>query len=198
MPDRAWQLIREQLKIMQGFVIGIAGTSGSGKTTLITAMLPWLRSHGLSVNVVKHSHHPLELEPPTKDSARFRAAGANEVMVASPYRYAIVRELHGEKEATLQEQLARLSPADLTLVEGFRSDAIPRIEVYRPAHGREPYYPRDPSIIALATDAPTDSTLPSLPLNDPVAVVLFILALRASRGFSRESHHAARHAAVAA
>ncbi|TPQ41699.1 molybdopterin-guanine dinucleotide biosynthesis protein B [Cupriavidus pinatubonensis] len=182
---------------MQGFVIGIAGTSGSGKTTLITAMLPWFRSHGLSVNVVKHSHHPLELEPPTKDSARFRAAGANEVMVASPYRYAIVRELHGEKEPTLHEQLARLSPADLTLVEGFRSDAIPRIEVYRPAHGREPYYPRDPSILALVTDAPTDSRLPCLPLNDPTAVVLFILALRASRRFGREARPAPQLAAVA-
>jgi molybdopterin-guanine dinucleotide biosynthesis protein B len=183
---------------MQGFVIGIAGSSGSGKTTLITAMLPWFRSHGLSVNVVKHSHHPLELEPPTKDSARFRAAGANEVMVASPYRYAIVRELHGEQEPTLAEQLARLKPADLTLVEGFRGDAIPRIEVFRPAHGREPYYPRDPSIIALATDAPTDATLPCLPLNDPTAVVLYILALRASRGVRREPRQAAQFASVAA
>jgi len=183
---------------MQGFVIGIAGTSGSGKTTLITAMLPWFRSHGLTVNVVKHSHHPLELEPPTKDSARFRAAGANEVMVASPYRYAIVRELRHEAEPTLAEQLARLSPADLTLVEGFRGDAIPRIEVYRPAHGREPYYPRDPSIIALATDAPADSTLPCLPLNDPAAVVLFILALRASRNCKRSRHQAQQLASLAA
>lgn len=183
---------------MQGFVIGIAGTSGSGKTTLITAMLPWFRSHGLTVNVIKHSHHPLELEPPTKDSARFRAAGANEVMVASPYRYAIVRELRNEPEPTLAEQIARLAPADLTLVEGFRSGTIPRIEVYRPAHGREPYYLQDPSIIALATDSPTDAKLPCLPLNDPAAVVLFILALRASHGCKRAQRQDPRLASVAA
>ncbi|AAP86024.1 molybdopterin-guanine dinucleotide biosynthesis protein B (plasmid) [Cupriavidus necator H16] len=179
---------------MQEFVVGITGTSGSGKTTLITAMLPWFRERGLRVNVVKHSHHPLELEPPAKDSARFRAAGASEVMVASPYRFAIVHELRGDAEPTLAEQLARLAPAELTLVEGFRSDAIPRIEVYRPVHGREPYYPCDPSIVALATDRNTDAALPCLPLNHPPEVAQFILALRERHTGKRMLHPAAhRH-----
>ncbi|WP_051320333.1 molybdopterin-guanine dinucleotide biosynthesis protein B [Cupriavidus sp. amp6] len=163
---------------MNPYIFGITGTSGSGKTTLITALLPWFRAHGLTVNVIKHSHHPLELEPPGKDSARFRAAGATEVMVASPYRYAIVRELGGEAEPTLAEQVARLRPADLTLVEGFRREDIPRIEVYRPAHGRAPYYPCDPSIVAVATDARLDTLLPCLPLDDAAQVGRFILAMR--------------------
>jgi len=162
---------------MHPFILGIAGTSGSGKTTLITALLPWFRAQGLTVNVVKHSHHPLELEPPGKDSARFRAAGAAEVMVASPYRYAIVRELAGEAEPTLAEQVARLRPADITLVEGFRREDIPRIEVFRPAHGRAPYYPCDPLIVAVATDAQLDTLLPCLPLDDVARVGQFILAI---------------------
>ncbi|NUT14174.1 MAG: molybdopterin-guanine dinucleotide biosynthesis protein B [Cupriavidus sp.] len=163
---------------MHPFILGITGTSGSGKTTLITALLPWFRAQGLTVNVVKHSHHPLELEPPGKDSARFRAAGAAEVMVASPYRYAIVRELADEAEPTLAEQVARLRPADITLVEGFRREAIPRIEVYRPAHGRAPCYPGDPSIIALATDTRMDTVLPCMALDDIAQVGGFILAVR--------------------
>ncbi|SOY67984.1 molybdopterin-guanine dinucleotide biosynthesis protein B [Cupriavidus taiwanensis] len=163
---------------MNPFIFGIAGTSGSGKTTLITALLPWFRAQGLRVNVIKHSHHPLELEPPGKDSARFRAAGAAEVMVASPYRYAIVRELAGEDEPTLAEQVARLRPADITLVEGFRQEDIARLEVYRPAHGRAPYYPCDPSIVAVATDARLDTLLPCLPLDDIAQVGRFILAMR--------------------
>ncbi|WP_454733541.1 MULTISPECIES: molybdopterin-guanine dinucleotide biosynthesis protein B [Cupriavidus] len=162
---------------MQPAIIGIAGTSGSGKTTLITAMLAWFRLHGLTVNVIKHSHHPLELEPPGKDSARFRQAGAGEVLVASPFRFAIVHELDGAPEPTLREQVARLAPADLTLVEGFRSEDIPRLEVYRPAHGRAPYYPGDPSIVAVASDAPLDAGLPCLPLGQPAQVARFILGL---------------------
>src|SRR5690554_7816348 len=93
-------------------IFGIAGRSGSGKTTLIEAMLPLLQAMGLRVNVIKHSHHDLQLEPPHKDSARFRQAGAQEVMVASPYRYAIVHELRGRPEPPLAEQIARLSPAE--------------------------------------------------------------------------------------
>jgi energy-coupling factor transporter ATP-binding protein EcfA2 len=85
-------------------VFGIAGRSGSGKTTLIEAMLPLLGARGLKVSVIKHSHHDFEMEPPGKDSARFRQAGAQEVMVASPFRYAIVRELRGAPEPSLAEQ----------------------------------------------------------------------------------------------
>ncbi|KJK20606.1 molybdopterin-guanine dinucleotide biosynthesis protein B [Burkholderiaceae bacterium 16] len=162
---------------MQPAIIGIAGTSGSGKTTLITAMLAWFRQQGLTVNVIKHSHHPLELEPPGKDSARFRQAGAGEVLVASPFRFAILHDLNGAPEPTLREQVARLAPAELTLVEGFRSEAIPRIEVYRPAHGRAPYYPRDASIVAVASDVPLDIGMPCLPLDQAAQVARFIIGL---------------------
>lgn len=155
-------------------VFGIAGRSGSGKTTLIEAMLPLLAARGLRVNVIKHSHHDFQMEPPGKDSARFRLAGAQEVMVASPYRYAIVHELRNAPEPSLAQQLARLSAADLVLVEGFKQAAIPRIEVYRPALGKPPLHAEDVSFLAVATDAPLDSGLPCLPLNDPARVADFL------------------------
>lgn len=155
-------------------VFGIAGRSGSGKTTLIEAMLPLLGARGLRVNVIKHSHHDFQMEPPGKDSARFRTAGAQEVMIASPYRYAIVHELRDTPEPTLEAQLARLSPADLVLVEGFKQAAIPRIEVYRPALGKPPLHTEDPSFLAVVTDAPLEIALPCLSLNDPAQVADFL------------------------
>lgn len=156
-------------------VFGLAGRSGSGKTTLIEAMLPLLAAAGLKVSVIKHSHHDFEMEPPGKDSARFRQAGAQEVMVASPFRYAIVHELRGAPEPSLQEQVARLAPVDLVLVEGFKHADIPRIEVYRPALGKPPLHADDARFLAVATDAPLDTRLPCLPLNEPAAVAEFIL-----------------------
>lgn len=155
-------------------VFGIAGRSGSGKTTLIEAMLPLLAARGLRVNVIKHSHHDFPMEPPGKDSARFRLAGAQEVMVASPYRYAIVHELRDGPEPSLADQLARLSPADLVLVEGFKQAEIPRIEVYRPALGKPPLHAEDERFLAIATDAPLDTRLPCLPLNDAARVADFL------------------------
>lgn len=156
-------------------IFGIAGRSGSGKTTLIEAMLPLLQARGLTVNVIKHSHHDLTLEPPGKDSARFRQAGAQEVMVASPYRYAIVHELRDAPEPTLAEQVARLSPADLTLVEGFKNEAIPRLEVFRPEAGTAPLHAEPNSgFVAVATTAELATSLPCLPLDDPGTVADFI------------------------
>ncbi|CAB3741991.1 Molybdopterin-guanine dinucleotide biosynthesis adapter protein [Achromobacter deleyi] len=155
-------------------VFGIAGRSGSGKTTLIEAMLPLLGAAGLAVSVIKHSHHDFQMEPPGKDSARFRLAGAREVMVASPFRYAIVHELRDAPEPSLAEQVARLAPADLVLVEGFKAADIPRIEVYRPALGKPPLHGDDPGFLAVVTDAELDTALPCLPLNDPAAVAAFI------------------------
>lgn len=155
-------------------VFGIAGRSGSGKTTLIEAMLPLLGARGLRVNVIKHSHHDFQMEPPGKDSARFRSAGAQEVMIASPFRYAIVHELRDAPEPTLEAQLARLSPADLVIVEGFKQAAIPRIEVYRPALGKPPLHAQDPTFLAVVTDEPLDIDLPRLPLNEPARVADFL------------------------
>jgi len=128
----------------------IAGRSGQGKTTLIEALLAHFCTQGLTVNVVKHSHHALTLEPPHKDSARFRAAGARDMLVASPFRYAIVHELHGEAEPSLEVLLARLASADLTLIEGYTGAHLSRLEVVRDTH--EPFYPDDRRIVALASD----------------------------------------------
>ena len=160
-------------------VFGFAGRSGSGKTTLIEAMLPLLRARGLTVNVIKHSHHDIALEPPGKDSARFRAAGAQEVMIASPYRFAIVHELNNQPEPDLREQLARLAPADLTLVEGFKHDDIPRLEVYRAATQLAPLF-AEPGFdcVAVASDSakPTQAAagLTWLPLNEPATIAAFV------------------------
>ncbi|WP_061137059.1 molybdopterin-guanine dinucleotide biosynthesis protein B [Caballeronia fortuita] len=159
-------------------LFGITGRSGQGKTTLIETLLPWLRARGITANVIKHSHHSIELEPPGKDSARFRRAGAGEVLIASPFRYAIVRELNGDAEPPLAELAARLSDADLVIVEGFAREAMPRLEVVRPSAGRDPLYKTDVQIIAIATDdaAAIDSSLPTFDLNDIDSIGAFICA----------------------
>ncbi|TJZ66381.1 molybdopterin-guanine dinucleotide biosynthesis protein B [Chitiniphilus eburneus] len=156
-------------------VLGIVGRSGSGKTTLIEAMLPLFAANGLRVNVIKHSHHKLTLEPPGKDSARFRAAGAQEVLVASPHGFALYRDLHDQPEPDLAAQLARLAPADLVLVEGFKHDPIARLEVHRPTAGMAPLYPELTGLLAVVSDQPVACGLPLLDLNQPAAVAAFIL-----------------------
>ena len=142
-----------------GPVLAVVGWSGSGKTTLLEFLVGALAQRGLRVNIVKHSHHDIVLEPPQKDSARLRMAGAAEVMIASPYRYAIMRELRGAEEPSLREQLARLGPADLTLVEGYKWEALPKLEVYRPGLGKPPLHADDPLVVAVASDAPAPDAL---------------------------------------
>lgn len=161
-------------------VFGLAGRSGSGKTTLLEALLPVFIARGLRVNVIKHSHHDITLEPPGKDSARFRAAGAQEVMVSSPYRFAIMHELRDQPQPSLAEQLSRLAPADLTLVEGFKHDAIARLEVFRPALGQTPLFEQaDFACLAVASDVSKPESAPAalwwLPLNEPQVIADFIL-----------------------
>jgi molybdopterin-guanine dinucleotide biosynthesis protein B len=154
-------------------ILGIIGWSGSGKTTLLTAVLPILQSCGMTVNVVKHSHHDVMLEPESKDSARFRAAGAQEVMLVSPYRYAIMHETPAQ-EPPLESLLARLAPADLTLIEGYKDSHYPKIEVYRPAVGKPPKYVDDAGVIAVATDSVLETDLPLLDLNAPEAIANWV------------------------
>lgn len=162
----------------RGPVMGVVGWSGSGKTTLLEYVVGRLAASGLRVNVVKHSHHDVLLEPPHKDSARMRAAGAAEVMIASPYRVAIMRELRGAAEPSLADHLARLAPADLTLVEGYKWEALPKLEVYRPEVGKPPLFPGDPHVVAVASSmARPDGLAPHvawLDLLDPDAVLTWI------------------------
>ena len=148
-------------------LVGLSGWSGSGKTTLLEKILPLLSLLGLRVNVIKSSHHDVELEPPGKDSARIRSAGAAEVMMASPYRYMLAHELRGEREPTLKELVSRMKPADLVLVEGFRDEPIPRIEVFRPSLGKKPMYPDNEHIEVVASDIqkPDDLIRPVLWLD---------------------------------
>ena len=141
--------------------LGVVGWSGSGKTTLLEHLVGALAGAGLRVNVIKHSHHDVLLEPPHKDSARLRLAGAAEVMLASPFRVAVMRELRGAAEPSLQEHLARLAPADLTFVEGYKWEAIAKLEVYRPALGKPALYPDDENIVAVASDAPRPPDAPA-------------------------------------
>ena len=158
--------------------LGVVGWSGSGKTTLLEFLVGRLAARGLRVNVIKHSHHDVLLEPPHKDSARLRMAGAAEVMLASPYRVAIMRELRGAEEPSLAEHIARLAPADLTLVEGYKWEPIPKLEVFRPSLGKPALYPDDAHVVAVASDAPRPDGLREstawLDLNAPDAVLSWL------------------------
>jgi molybdopterin-guanine dinucleotide biosynthesis protein B len=155
--------------------LGVVGWSGSGKTTLLEYLVGRLAAGGLRINVIKHSHHDVLLEPPHKDSARLRMAGAAEVMLASPFRVAIMRELRGASEPSLADHLARLAPADLTLVEGYKWEPIAKLEVYRPSLAKPALYPDDRNIVAVASDAPrpdgVDTSLAWLDLNQPAQVL---------------------------
>ncbi len=137
-------------------ILGLVGWSGAGKTTLLTAMLPWLVARGLSVSTVKHAHHGFDIDRPGKDSHRHRAAGAREVMVASDSRWALLHETRGEPDG-LADLLARLSPVDLVLVEGFKAQCRVKIEVFRPSLGKPALWPDDPDIVAVASDAPLEA-----------------------------------------
>jgi molybdopterin-guanine dinucleotide biosynthesis protein B len=158
-------------------LIGLAGWSGSGKTTLVERLIPVLTGRGLKVSTIKHAHHAFDIDRPGKDSWVHRQAGATEVLVASANRFALIHELRGAPEPSLDELLARLAPADIVIVEGFRHGAHPKIEIFRPELGKPPLYPDDPMIFAVASPKPIAGlTKPYLPLDDPAAIADFILA----------------------
>lgn len=160
-------------------VLGFAAFSGTGKTSLLTRLIPILKSQGLRVGVIKHSHHDFEIDQPGKDSFRLRAAGAAPVMLVSPYRRAVLTEFSPPREIRLQEQLDAFpyEALDLILVEGFRDEAFAKIELHRPILGKPLLYPNDAGIIAIASDQPltTPEHLPCLDLNAPDTIAQFIL-----------------------
>ena len=151
-------------------VIGIAGWSGAGKTTLISRVIPHLRQQALRVSVIKHAHHEFDVDVPGKDSWVHRQSGAEEVLVSSARRWALMHELRGAAEPGLPELLRKMSPVDLVVIEGFKSEPHPRIEVYRKASGKPPLFPDDPVIAAIATDVAIRTTLPVADLDDIPAV----------------------------
>jgi molybdopterin-guanine dinucleotide biosynthesis protein B len=158
-------------------VFGLAGWSGSGKTTLLTRLLPELIARGLTVSTVKHAHHDFEIDQPGKDSWRHRKEGATEVMVASALRWALMHEHRGAREPGLDDLLKHMTPVDLVLVEGFKSEEFPKLEVYR-AHVAKPLLCREQtSIVALASDRKVPGVdLPQFLLDDIAGIAQFIIA----------------------
>jgi len=157
-------------------IIGLAGWSGSGKTTLITKLLPRLIARGHRVSTVKHAHHGFDLDQPGKDSFFHRAAGATEVVISSAKRYAVLHELREEPEWNLADLLGKMSAVDLVLIEGFKRDVFPKLEIYRAANGKPLLHPNDPQIVAVASDDPLPQALvPVFDLNDIEAIADLVL-----------------------
>ena len=160
-------------------VLGFAAFSGTGKTTLLTQIIPILKHHGLRIGLIKHSHHNFQIDQPGKDSFRLREAGASPVMLVSTHRRAIITEITPQQEPRLDDQLKLFdqSQLDLMLVEGFKAERFPKIELHRPSMNKPLLYPNDPDIFAIATDAvlETPDTLIRLDINQPDLIAAFIL-----------------------
>lgn len=161
---------------------GVVGWSGSGKTVLVEAMLPTLIARGLRVSTIKHTHHGVDLDQPGKDTFRHRSAGATEVVLVSPSRWTLIHELRGDAEPTPDHLMARMAPVDLVIVEGFKSLPHAKLEVHRPSLGRPLLAASDPTIVAVAADAPVvaERSVPILDLNDPAAVAAFVAEYHAA------------------
>lgn len=156
-------------------IFGFAGYSGSGKTTLIERVIPLIIARALTVSLIKHAHHTFEIDTPGKDSFRHRKAGCTEVLVTSSRRWVLMRELQGAAEPSLSQHVQRMSPCDLLLVEGFKREAIPKLEVYRAEVGEPLIHPHDQNVVAIASDKRVETALPQLDLNAPAEIAEFIL-----------------------
>ncbi|OOG23853.1 molybdopterin-guanine dinucleotide biosynthesis protein B [Thioalkalivibrio denitrificans] len=172
-------------------ILGFAAWSGTGKTTLLTQLIPMLRAHGLRIAMVKHAHHDFDVDKPGKDSYELRKSGASQMLIASSRRMALMTEFEPPGEPRLADLLRQLVPerADLVLVEGFKGERFPKIELHRPGLGKPLMFPDDPDIIAVASDAPLpvpcDRSL--LDLNDAEAICAFVLQWQ--RESARDDNH---------
>ena len=165
---------------MKQKLLGFAGWSGSGKTTLLVHLIPALKKRGLRLSTIKHAHHAFDLDQPGKDSWKHRQAGATEVLISSQKRWAVLHELGEAPEPELRDLLPKMAPVDLILVEGFKRDNHPKIEIFRPTVSKPLLYRGDPNIIAVATENQncpelTDCPLPLLNLDDSEALADFII-----------------------
>lgn len=161
-------------------VFGLVGWSGSGKTTLMVRLLPVLVTRGYRVSTMKHAHHDFDVDQPGKDSYEHRHAGATEVLVTSARRWALMHELRDEPELEPAALIARMTPVDLLLVEGFKAQPHDKLEIWRRGNGDKPLLAAsDPSIVALASDGSLDPAavpdLPILDVDDVPAVADFII-----------------------
>lgn len=159
------------------YVLGVAGYSGSGKTTLLEKIIPLLCAAGVDVAVIKHTHHDVDWDQPGKDSWRHRQAGARQVLLAGAQRRLLVETLPQGNDAPLAEHVAALRPCDLVLAEGFKHEAIAKLEVYDPALGRAPLCQHDAQVLAVVSDAVVQTSLPCFRRDNAAGIVRFILTL---------------------
>ena len=158
-------------------IFGLAGWSGSGKTSLMVRLLPELVGRGLSVSTMKHAHHAFDVDTPGKDSYEHRQAGATEVLVTSANRWALMHELRGAPEAQMEDLVARMSPVDLLLIEGFKHHAHDKLEIFRREVGKPLLCVSDPRVVAVASDgAVPEARVPVIDLDDTRAIADFIAA----------------------
>ena len=157
-------------------VFGVVGWKNAGKTGLMERLVTEITSRGFTVSTVKHAHHTFDVDHEGKDSHRHRVAGAQEVLLASRNRFALMHELRDEDEPTLAELLTKLAPVDLVLIEGYKRDAHPKIEAFRAETNNPLIATDDPTIRAVASDTPMDLDRPVFDLNDTTCVADFILA----------------------
>ena len=173
-------------------VLGIAAYSGTGKTTLLVKLIPLLAARGIRIGMIKHAHHNFDIDQKGKDSYELRKAGASQMLIGSASRWALIVETDPSSENTLQDLIQYLDHdnLDLVLVEGFKPENIPKIELIRPELGKPLYYPEDGSVIAVATDAelPATTTLPVLDLNNPEQIAEFILDYLDNKTQKRAGH----------
>jgi molybdopterin-guanine dinucleotide biosynthesis protein B len=157
-------------------LIGLSGWSGAGKTTLLARLIPHLIAEGLRVSTMKHAHSNFDVDIPGKDSFVHRQAGATEVLISSGRRWALMHELRGAEEPPFVELLAKMSRVDLLIVEGFKANPHPKIEVHRTANGKPVMFPNDASIVGVAADIPLDTALPFAHLDDIAAIARMMRA----------------------
>lgn len=158
-------------------ILGLAGWSGSGKTSLLVKLIPELVRRGHSVSTLKHAHHNFDVDRPGKDSYEHRIAGASEVLISSANCFALMHELRGAPEPTVGELVARLSPVDLVLIEGYKAHAHDKLEVHRPALGKPLLAAEDRYVVAVASDAPIPGLkVPLIDLNNVSAIADFVVA----------------------
>lgn len=157
-------------------VWGVTGWKNSGKTHLMERLVAEITGRGFTVSTIKHAHHEADIDHPGRDSFRHREAGAREVIVASPARWALMHELRGAGEPPLEELLARLSPVDLVLVEGYKRAPHPKIEAHRTETGRALLAPENATVRAIASNGRPTAALPVFDLDDTAAIADYILA----------------------
>ncbi len=172
-------MTKTTVKIAEKPLVGFAAYSGTGKTTLLKNIIPQFKTRGFRVGVIKHAHHAFEVDEQGKDSYELRKSGADQMLIGSKYRWALMADSHGEK-LTLEDHIRHLNQdeLDIILVEGFKPVRIPKIELFRPSLENEPFYPNDDTIIAIATDGelPTETKLPVMDLNNAEAITEFIIS----------------------